>query len=101
MPRCRWVASLYLGGDAVAVAPFCVEPQFLDWVDGRLDRAAHRAGASPTELEKTMTEKETPAANDKDRTHNEAPSEGDTAQESASDRQHTQEAAEGDDPDRD
>ena len=48
-----------------------------------------------------MTEKENPAADDKDRTHTEAPSEGDTAQESTSDRQHTQEAAEGDDPDRD
>jgi hypothetical protein len=44
-----------------------------------------------------MTEKETPAAHDKDRTHNEAPSEGDTAESPESDRQHTQDAAEGDD----
>ncbi|WAP51545.1 hypothetical protein OL239_17435 [Arthrobacter sp. ATA002] len=47
-----------------------------------------------------MTEKETPAANDdKNRVHNEAPSEGDTSQPPASDRMHTQEAAEGDDAD--
>ena len=47
-----------------------------------------------------MTEKETPAANeDKDRIHNEAPSEGDTSQSPDSERRHTQEAAEGDDTD--
>ncbi|MCC9198464.1 hypothetical protein QNO08_02555 [Arthrobacter sp. zg-Y820] len=46
-----------------------------------------------------MTEKETPAADDKDRTHNEAPSEGDASEQPESQRQHAQEAAEGDDTD--
>lgn len=46
-----------------------------------------------------MTEKETPASEDKDRTHNEAPSEGDTSEHAELQRQHAQQAAEGDDAD--
>ena len=46
-----------------------------------------------------MTEKETPAAHDKDRTHSESPAEGDSSNAPESDRQHSQDAAEGDDTD--
>ncbi|MBP3045029.1 hypothetical protein KKR91_03135 [Arthrobacter jiangjiafuii] len=46
-----------------------------------------------------MSDKENPASGeDQNRTHNEAPSEGDTEESPATDRQHTQEAAEGDEP---
>lgn len=53
----------------------------------------------PTRLEIDMAEKEhSVSGDDRDRTHNEAPSEGDTSAEgSAEPRQHSQEAAEGDD----
>ncbi|MET4060745.1 hypothetical protein ABIB35_002301 [Arthrobacter sp. UYP6] len=44
-----------------------------------------------------MTETENPATgDDQDRTHTEAPSEGETSAEADTQRQHTQDAAEGD-----